>query len=140
MAFRTRSLSRSRKAQFFILSAFAIVTIIFFLSQWIEPYTIVDTSYIAAREDFFIFSNIKEKAVETVKNSKDCDELSYNLGEYKTFTENYASMKALGLNVNYLINSPCDDNKLGTNFTIKLRSSSSYIEGTFLVNKTGLFK
>jgi len=133
-------LLKSRKAQFFVLSAFAIVTVVFFLSQWIEPYTIIDTSSAALREDFFIFNNIKEKAVETVKGSKDCEDLRYNLGEYKSFTENFASMKNLDLNVTYYNTTVCEDSKLDTFFIIKLRSSSSYIEGSFLANKTGLFK
>jgi hypothetical protein len=133
-------LSRSRKAQFFVLSAFTIVAIVFFLSQWIEPYTITDTSSIALKEEFFIFNNIKEKAVETVRNSKDCDELKYNLEEYKTFTENYAAMKVLELNVSYYNKTVCDDKKLETFFTIKLKSFSSYIESSFMVNRTGLFK
>ena len=134
-----RSLSRSRKAQFFVLSAFTIVTIVFFLSQWIEPYTIIDTSSIALKEEFFIFNNIKEKAVETVKNST-CEELEYNLGEFKTFAENFASMKNLDLNVTCYNITVCNDTKLETYCKITLKSFSSYIESSFFVNKTGSFK
>jgi len=140
MTFRTHSLLKSRKAQFFVLSAFAIVTVVFFLSQWIEPYTIVDTSSIALREEFFIFNNIKEKVVETVKNSANCDDLMYNLGEYHSFTENFVLTRGLDLNLTYYNMGVCNDAKLDTFFVIKLKSSSSYIESSFFVNKTGLFK
>jgi len=140
MTFHTRSLLRSRKAQFFVLSAFAIVTVVFFLSQWIEPYTIIDASSVALREEFFIFNNVKEKTVEAVKSSTNCDDLKYNLDEYKSFTEQFASTKNFDLNVSYYNKTVCDDAKLATYFTIKLRSSSSYIESSFFVNKTGLFQ
>lgn len=93
-----RSLSKSRKAQFFVLSAFAIVTTIFFLSQWIEPYTITDTSSIASMEEPFIFNNIVEKARISFVTSKDCDELFYNMDEYKNFVNSYARSKNLVLN------------------------------------------
>jgi len=140
MAYHMRNLSKSSKAQFFVLSAFAIVTILFFLSQWIEPYTIIDTSSIPLKEEFFIYNNIKEKAVETVKISKDCEDLMYNLGEYKIFTESFASIKNLNLNVNYYNKTVCQDDKLDTYFVITLKSSSTYIESSFFVNRTGLFK
>ncbi|MEM5773320.1 MAG: hypothetical protein QXL86_03835, partial [Candidatus Aenigmatarchaeota archaeon] len=88
------NLLSSKKAQFFILSAVAIVTTIFLVSQWVEPYTIVDTSSILMKEEFFIFNNIVEKANETVGLSKDCEELNFNLEEYKIFVEKFASSKA----------------------------------------------
>jgi hypothetical protein len=127
-----------------VLSAFAIVTVVFFLSQWIEPYTITDTSSVALKEEFFIFNDIKEKAIETVKNSKDCEELRYILltptGEFKIFAENFASMKNLDLNVTCYNITVCNDDKLETYCKITLKSFSSYIESSFFVNKTGSFK
>ena len=88
MVFRTRNSSNSsRKAQFILLSAFAIVTILFTVSRWIEPYTITETSSIPIREEFFIFNNIKEKAAEVVMKSKDCEDLIFNLQEYEDYVE-----------------------------------------------------
>jgi hypothetical protein len=86
---------KSRKAQFFVLSAFAIVTVIYFISGWIEPYTIIDTSAVVLMEEPFIFNNIVEKANETIYISKSLDELKYNIQEYKNFVEEYAVRKNL---------------------------------------------
>jgi hypothetical protein len=99
------NLLSSKKAQFFLLSAFAIITTIFSLSQWIEPYTITDTSQIVFQEEIFLFNNIVEKANETIRLSTK-DELKYNLKEFKLFVEDYAARKNLKLtvdisNVNY---------------------------------------
>lgn len=93
MVFRMPSLLKSRKAQFFVLSAFAIVSIIYFVSKWMEPYTIIDTSSVAMVEEPFIFNNIVEKANETIYTSKSVDESRYNIQEYKSFVEQYASRK-----------------------------------------------
>lgn len=89
------SLLKSKKAQFFVLSAFAIVSIIYFVSRWMEPYTIIDTSSVVSVEEPFIFNNIVEKANETIYTSKSSDDLKYNIQEYKNFVEGYASSKNL---------------------------------------------
>jgi len=128
------NLLSSKKAQFFLLSAFAIIVTIFSISQWIEPYTITDTSSIAMREEFFIFNNIVEKANETVSLSKDCEDLKYNLEEYKIFAEDFVSRKALGLNLNYTID--CTSSPVKVSFNITLNSPSSQIKKTFFVEKS----
>lgn len=58
-----------------------------------EPYTIIDTSSVAMVEEPFIFNNIVEKANETIYTSKSVDESRYNIQEYKSFVEQYASRK-----------------------------------------------
>ncbi|MEM5879544.1 MAG: hypothetical protein QXU74_03575 [Candidatus Aenigmatarchaeota archaeon] len=128
------NLLNSKKAQFFVLSAFAIIVTIFSLSQWIEPYTITDTSSIVMREDFFIFNNIVEKAKETVNLSKDCEELKFNLEEYKAFVEDFASSKTLSLNLDYIIIS-CDSSGAQVSFNIILISPSSQIKKSFIAAK-----
>jgi hypothetical protein len=125
----------SKKAQFFLLSAFAIIVTIFSVSQWIEPYTITDTSSIAMAEDFFIFNNIVEKANETVNLSKDCEDLKFNLEEYKTFVEDFALRKTLSLNFNYRINN-CNPSSAQVFFNISLISPSSQIKKTFVASKS----
>ncbi|MEM5853460.1 MAG: hypothetical protein QXG39_05215 [Candidatus Aenigmatarchaeota archaeon] len=141
MVFHTRnSLSSSKKAQFFILSAVIIISIIFMISQWIEPYTIPDTSSIAMEEVFFVFNNVKEKVVETVMKSKDCEDLNFNLGEYKTYAEKFASTRTFNLNLNYSIKSPCQDNVRETSFNITLTSRSVLIQSFFKVNATNLME
>lgn len=100
------SLLKSRKAQFYILSAVAIIGILYFLSRWLEPSTMIDTSSIVLMEEPFIFNNIKEKAIEVVENSKSCEELNYNLEEYKIFVENYILKKG-ELVLQYQFIAPC---------------------------------
>jgi len=106
MAYRTRNSLSYRKAQFFILSAFTIVTILFFVSKWIQPAAIIDTSEIALIEEPFIFNNIVEKAKETINTSKSCEELMYNLEEYKIFVENFMMERGKWA-FYYQIFSPC---------------------------------
>jgi hypothetical protein len=95
MAYHMLNSLKSRKAQFFILSAFAIITAIYFISRWIEPYTIIDTSSVVLMEEPFIFNNIVEKANETIYISKSPEGLRYNIEEYKQFVEEYALGKNL---------------------------------------------
>ncbi|MEM5869857.1 MAG: hypothetical protein QXR09_01675 [Candidatus Aenigmatarchaeota archaeon] len=128
------NLLNSKKAQFFVLSAFAIIVTIFSLSQWIEPYTITDTSYIVMREEFFIFNNIVEKVKETVNLSKNCEELEFNLEEYKTFVEDYASTKTLSLDLSYVILN-CDSSAAQVFFNITLTSPVSQIKKSFVSTK-----
>jgi len=97
MTYRTHSLLRSRKAQFFVLSAFAVVTILYFVSRWIEPYTIIDTSSVVLHDESFIFNNIVEKTNEIISISKSPEDLSFNIQEYKNFVEQYALSKNLKL-------------------------------------------
>jgi hypothetical protein len=101
-----RNLLSYRKAQFFILSAFAIATILYFVSKWIQPAAIIDTSEIGLMEEPFIFNNIVEKAIETIRSSKSCEELQYNLDEYKIFVENFARERGKWA-FYYQIFSPC---------------------------------
>lgn len=109
MTFHMHSLLKSRKAQFFILSAVAIIGILYFLSRWLEPSTITDTSAVVLMEEPFIFNNIKEKAVETVEKSKSCEELKYNLDEYKKFVDSYVIKKG-EIVLQYHFIAPCYEN------------------------------
>lgn len=124
-----RNLLKSRKAQFYILSVVAIIGILYFLSRWMEPGTITDTSSVVLMNEPFIFNNIKEKAVQVVKSSKDCEELGFNLGEYKSYVESYSSEETYALDFNYTYAS-CP----GTvDFKMKLTSPSADIASNFSV-------
>jgi hypothetical protein len=57
-------------------------------------------------EEPYMFNNIKEKAVFTARGSKSCEDLRYNVEEYKYFVEKYAAEKNMRLDFNYTI-SPC---------------------------------
>jgi len=105
MAYRIRSLSRfkNRKAQFYILTAIVIVTIIYFMSKWMEPYTIIDTSSVVLNEQPFLLNNIVEKADATVAGSNNMEELTYNLQEYSSFVKDYATKKGFASDMGYQI-------------------------------------
>lgn len=103
-----RSLLKSKKAQFFVLSALVIVSIIYFVSKWVEPYTIIDTSSIVLSEEIFVFNNIKEKSMTTVKISRNCNDLRYSLEEFEYFVKDYSNRKNYKIDFDYAI-SPCYD-------------------------------
>jgi hypothetical protein len=126
MASLMRSLLKSRKAQFYVLSAVAIIGILYFLSRWMEPSSITDTSSTVLMDEPFIFDNIKEKAVETVQKSKSCDEMKYNLEEYKNFVEDYGVKNNLVVNLGYTY--ACPGN---INFELRLMSTKMTIASNF---------
>jgi len=134
MVHRTHNLLKS-KAQFFILSAFVIVTFLYFISRWIEPLNVIDTSQFVLVEDQFVFNNIRDKTIATVKISKDCQDLSYNLNEYKAFVQEYAAKKNMALSFNYVITQPCDDTILNTSFAISISSPNSFLNASFIARK-----
>jgi hypothetical protein len=107
-----RIFGRRRKAQFFILAAFAMVTMFYLISKWIEPFTIIDTSQVPLMDEMFIFNNIKEKTYNVINNSASCTDLNYNFQEYKDYVTSYALSKGYSLKYDYLL-TPCL-----TNFTL----------------------
>lgn len=100
MASRTRSLLSS-KAQFFVLTAFAIVTIVFFISKWVEPFTIIDTSQLIFAEESFVFNNIAEEVKETIDTSESCADLQFNLQEYEQFVQDFVLEKGWTFDFDY---------------------------------------
>lgn len=129
-----RSLLRSRKAQFFILSAFSIVSLLYLVSNWIRPFSIIDTSSVVLMEEPFVFNNIKEKAIDTVKISKDCEDLSYNLQEYKSFAEKFGIEKNFVITIDYTIQS-CTSTDTTVNFNVvSLKSIRMYMNSSFSVS------
>ncbi|HLC39503.1 MAG TPA: hypothetical protein VJJ76_01325 [archaeon] len=140
MKSRTRNSSsflkfaKRHKGQFFVLSAFAIVAMFFLISRWIEPFTIVDTSQVALMDEFFIFNNIKEKAIYAVNGSKSCEDLRYNLDEYRNFVQQYALEKNFKIDFNYTI-SPCYNEPpffpVVIEANLRLKSPSADLSSTF---------
>ncbi len=125
------SLFKSRKAQFFILSVFAIVTTLYFLSRWLEPNTVIDTSSVALREEAFVFNNIKEKTFDVLTSSKNCEELNFNLQEYKQAAEDYALSKNYLLDFNYAY--PSCVSGMNIDFTMILTSTNMQLASNFSV-------
>ena len=124
----------SQKAQFMIITAFAMVSIFYLISKWIEPYNLLDTAEVVLIEEPFVFNNIKEKALDLVNTSKSCEELVDNLEEYKIFIEDYA-FKKLIVYFDYTVETPCyeydPDFPILVVFDMKLRSEKMTIRDKF---------
>ena len=125
------SYKRGSKAQFFVLSAFIIITILFIISQFLQPAGVFDTSSLIFTDEIFIFNNVKEKAIEVVQISEDCNSLSENLDEYKEFTQDFVRQRNANLILEYNITAPCSDAVRQTNFYMYLVSTRSTVESTF---------
>lgn len=135
--------TRRRKAQFFVLSAFAIVSILYLLSSWIQPYTILDTSSVVLQQGPFIFNNLKEKAIETVNISKTCTDLMYDLDEYNNFITSYASSQNINLNFTYNISQITIPNcqipsgsQIVIPMNLTLKSTNAFIASNFTATWT----
>jgi len=128
-------LLKSRKAQFYILSGFVIVGILYVVGRWIEPPTIIDTSSVARLEDPFIFNNIKEKAIQVVKISKSCEELNYNLDEFSKFVRDFVTAKKIGFTFTYSIVQPCNPDLMTTQIYLQLRSTQANLISNFTASK-----
>lgn len=141
MASRTRSSSRSRpasKAQFFILSAFVIIGIMFVLSQFVRPSEIFDTSKTVLMDEVYIFNNIKEKSVEVVKISGSCNNLRLNIDEYKSFIKDFLVQRNAFLNYSYEIIQPCDNAVHFTSFSMTLNTPRVSMTSHFSSDVNGI--
>ena len=123
------NLLKSRKAQFYIISVVGIITILYSIGKSLTSYSIIDTSEVPLRDDFFVFNNIVEKTIATLNASKDCEELKLYLEEFreaviKAFTPKFR------INYEYKIIS-CTATSTTVSFNITLYSIYSEIGTTF---------
>ena len=127
-----RNLLKYRKAQFYIVSVVGIVTILYAMGKSLTSSVIIDTSEIAMRNDYFVFNNIVEKTLKTLNTSKSCEDLRFNLEEFKnivtrTFAPNFrveysysivsCSDSTRSATVSFNITLYSIDSQIGTNFT-----------------------
>ncbi|TAL48366.1 hypothetical protein EPN87_00695 [archaeon] len=129
-----RSSSGYKKAQFFILSALTIVALMYLMGRWINASTIPDTSSTAVNSAPFIFNDIIEKTLQTVKLSTDCLELTYNMQEYSTFVKDFAAKNGYDLRYDYTIAPPCsgaDKTSRTLVFNVTMSSSSMVVAKNF---------
>lgn len=124
-----RSTSKSKKAQFYIVTAVFIVIVMYQISSWISSMRISKTSYVLLEDEFGIFDNIKEKSIKTVRISS-CEELRWNLDEYKYFVEKFGLENNMKIDLEYTIQK-CDLSGKKVNFTLSLQSPSIYMNSTF---------
>jgi hypothetical protein len=134
MAYHMHNLLKSKKAQFFILSTVAIISVIYLISRLFEPSNIIDTSSVILNEAPFIFDNIKEKANATVAESKSCEDALFNLEEYKKFVKEYAFRKGIGLGFDY--SATCSGQSFTANIRQNLTALGIFIESNYTLIKT----
>jgi hypothetical protein len=128
------NLLKSRKAQFYILSVVGLVTILYAIGKSLTASSIIDTSELALRNDFFVFNNIVEKTLATLNASKSCEDLNFNLQEFKSFAiKEFAP--TFRIEYNYMIISCNEASKTATvSFNITLYSINSQIATSFTKN------
>ncbi len=132
---RSSSNSKHRgKAQFFVLSAFVMITILFVVSQFIQPSGIFDTSSAVLIDEIYIFNNIKEKSISIVKISENCRDLNFNLDEYKQFVVNFVTQRNAKLTYNFDLSS-CVDSSPNAKFYIALVSPRASLDSSFTASK-----
>jgi hypothetical protein len=129
-----RNLLKSRKAQFYIVSVVGLVTILYAIGKSLTASSIIDTSELALRNDFFVFNNIVEKTLATLNASKSCEDLNFNLQEFKSFAiREFAP--TFRIEYNYRIISCNETSRNATvSFNITLFSVSSQITTSFTKN------
>ena len=128
------NLLKSRKAQFYIVSVVGIVTILYAIGRSLTTSMIIDTSELALRNDHFIFNNIVEKTLVTLNASKSCEDLRFNLEEFKSIVER-AFAPEFRVDYNYTIISCSDATRSATvSFNITLYSINSEIGTAFTKN------
>ncbi len=135
-----RSLLSSNKAQFFVLSAVAVITILFLLSRLFEPSNVIDTSSVVLNEAPFIFENVKEKAASVINGSRSCEEAQFNLQEYKKLVEDYSIGKGYSLYFNYT-STPCFPSPLPfpvffANVRQTLKTSGIFLESNYTLSSS----
>lgn len=126
---------RDRKGQFFILSAFVMVAIMFVVSSFIQPSGVFDTSSAVLLDEVYTFNNIKEKAVSVVKLSDGCADLDGNIDEYKQFIQTFVGQRNARLVFDYTVVQPCSNAVMATDFYIKLTSPRASIDARFRATK-----
>jgi hypothetical protein len=138
MASRTRSSSRSsgHKAQFFVLSAFVIIVILFVVSQFIQPAGILDSSSAVLIDEGFVYNNIRDKSIEVVKQTETCAELPLNLQEYKDFVQRFIAQRNVKVVYNFQVSQPCSESVMSTSFYLLIASPRASIDGSFTATKS----
>jgi len=128
------NLLKSRKAQFYIVSVVGIVTILYAIGKGLTTSMIIDTSELALRNDHFIFNNIVEKTLVTLNASKSCEDLRFNLEEFKSIVVRTFAPE-FRVDYNYTIISCNDTTRSATvSFNITLYSINSEIGTAFTKN------
>jgi hypothetical protein len=89
------------------------------------------------QEEPFVFNNIKEKAISTVDQSKNCEDLKYNLEEYSNFVKNYAQDKLFHLDFIYNNTGCIDGSSFNITFNMTLKSEKTELVSNFVVGWSG---
>jgi len=124
-------LSLSNKAQFFVLTAVVFAGFFYTISKYLTPYSFIDTSKYANSEEIFLFNNIKEKAIKTVKitQKNDPNNLVSNLITFRNYAQSVARDNG------YILYFEFDNTTTTVNFNITLSSETMTISSSFAVQR-----
>jgi hypothetical protein len=124
-------LSLSNKAQFFVLTAVVFAGFFYTLSKYLTPYSFVDTSKYANSPEIFLFNNIKEKAIKTVRitQQNNPDKLVENLIAFRNYAQEVARDNG------YILFFEFDNTTTTVSFNISLSSERMTLSSSFVVRR-----
>ncbi len=124
-------LSLSNKAQFFVLTAVVFAGFFYTISKYLNPYSFVDTSTYANSPEIFLFNNIKEKAIKTVRitQQNNPDDLVNNLIAFRDYAQKVARDNG------YILFFEFDNTTTTVSFNISLSSERMTLSSSFVVRR-----
>ena len=124
-------LSLSNKAQFFVLTAVVFAGFFYTLSKYLTPYSFVDTSKYANSPEIFLFNNIREKAIKTVRitQQNNPDKLVENLIAFRNYAQEVARDNG------YILFFEFDNTTTTVSFNISLSSERMTLSSSFVVRR-----
>ncbi len=126
---------RSRKGQFFVLSAVAIVTVLVYINRLVQPFSIIDTSQVVLGNEIFLFNDVKEKAFVSVQGAQTCNDALFDLQEYQNFVQQFAIQKGYLLSFSFTnTGCPTQNSLITFNVNQTLVSSSKVLQSIYTIS------
>ena len=120
------------KAQMFIVTVVFLVGLIFTVQQILFQYSFLDAPSNFEKNDYYIFSDVKDIINQTIKTAKTCDEAEQNMEEVITFLDEQ-SIDNYILEIAYQFNcTNWNTDNYVLNLTITLRAADSETTGNYV--------
>ncbi|MFB6076327.1 MAG: hypothetical protein ABEK17_04245 [Candidatus Aenigmatarchaeota archaeon] len=94
---KLNSILKNRKAEFFIISAVIMASILISIQGLFGGYSDVDFTEVIKSRETYIFNSIKNEIKEISGN--DCDDLRMKLVEFRDMTENQVKERGYDFNI-----------------------------------------
>jgi hypothetical protein len=114
-----------------VLTAVVFAGFFYTLSKYLTPYSFVDTSKYANSPEIFLFNNIKEKAIKTVRitQQNNPDKLVENLIAFRNYAQEVARDNG------YILFFEFDNTTTTVSFNISLSSERMTLSSSFVVRR-----